>query len=140
MSDYEDSEYDYDEMPSTLSGGAKRRPSEWNKFVKANYGSVKHLPVKQRFAELAKMARAQGGVIGVSMRQRSACAQIDEDSSCQTDASCRWVTPTMYQTRSRVKGQKGKQLVARTRKGYCKTKTAPHAPTGPRGAQRPTAL
>lgn len=38
--------------------------SAYTDFVKANYHKVKHLPAKQRFAELAKMYKSgKGGVL-----------------------------------------------------------------------------
>jgi hypothetical protein len=48
--------------------------SAYTEFVKANYHKVKHLPQKQRFAELGKMwKKSKGGVLsGAGMDEHGA--------------------------------------------------------------------
>ena len=99
---------DYD-----LEGG--REPSAWNKYVKANYDSVRHLPARQRLGALAQAARA-AGIIGKSApKKASACAKKSQ-SSCT--APCVWSVP------------KGLTKKGKARKPHCRstrmiTKMAP---------------
>lgn len=41
-------------LKSLVAAGG-RAPTKYNEFVKAHYSEVKHLPNKERFAELGKM-------------------------------------------------------------------------------------
>ena len=108
---------DHDEM---MYGGAKakRAPSAWNNYVKANYDKVRHLPVKERFGALSKMAR-DAGVIGNSLpRVTSACNKEplrSDRADCMKHPACAW--------REQSYTKSGK-----IRKGFCTKGTRPTVP------------
>lgn len=70
--------------------GGARQPSAWNNYVKANYGTVAHLPAKQRLGALAEQARAEGVIGHAQAKPRSACAGVAQ-AGCL--APCKWVVP-----------------------------------------------
>jgi len=101
-----------------MYGGVKRAPTAWNNYVKANYDSVRYLPVKERFAALSVMAR-KAGVIGNSLpRATSVCAKEplrSDRADCVKHPLCAW--------REQSYTKSGK-----IRKGFCTKGTRSKSP------------
>jgi len=97
-----------------------RTPSEWNKYVAANYQAVAAQGVARLdvLRVLAQNARAEGVIGRPSVgRPKSACAQEQRSRSavdCEMYEGCTWRQPSTYTSK------KGKTV---NRAGFCTSST-----------------
>jgi len=89
---------DYADYYGGAVGSKPRKLSAWNLFVKEHAPEYKgkNMPAGAMLKELAKRARAQGGIIRVgASSKRSECAKdpyYDRKGVCLTNMACAWRT------------------------------------------------